>query len=166
MTALRISDPAEALLLRPARREDAETLFAWANLPEVLAVSIRRRGAVQWDEHCAWLAERLDDPQSVFWMLEQDGKAAGYLRLQGGEDGPEVSIYVGPAARRRGLGLAMLARAREEQGIRWPGRALLARVRQDNAAARAVFEAAGYRCAASHDDHLLFHDVYAKDPKR
>ena len=159
MTALPASDRAEALPLRPVRRKDAETLFAWANLPEVLAVSIRRRGAVKWDEHCAWLAERLDDPQSAFWILEKDGEAAGYLRLQGGEDGPEVSIYVGPAARRHGLGLAMLARARQEQEIRWPGRVLLAQVRQDNAAARAVFEAAGYRLAETQADCLLYIDA-------
>ncbi|MBT6116305.1 MAG: GNAT family N-acetyltransferase, partial [Rhodospirillaceae bacterium] len=162
-------DRAETLPLRPVRPEDATMLFEWANLPEVLAVSIRRRKAVQWDEHCAWLAERLADPQSAFWMLEQDGRAAGYLRLQGreegsGEEGPEVSIYVGPAARRRGLGMAMLAHARQEQMARWPARALIARVRPDNLAARTVFEAAGYRIEESLPDHLLFRDHEAAMP--
>ena len=162
MTAALQTSAARSLVLRPVRREDAAILFEWANLPANIAVSIRRRGAVGWDEHCAWLEGRLADPETAFWILEHEGTAAGYLRLQGGADGPEVSIYVGPAARRCGMGLAMLARARREQATRWPDRPLLARVRPDNAPARAIFEAAGYRPAETRPDHLLYRDGYAQ----
>ncbi len=135
--------------------EDAERLFAWLNAPDRQAASLATNAPVAWADHLAWLEARLDDPCSALWMAEIDDKPVGQARLQWVEPGLEVSLYVAPEARRQGVGRALLNHAARAGARLWPGRALRAKVRPENADSLALFHRAGYREIARPPDHVL-----------
>jgi RimJ/RimL family protein N-acetyltransferase len=127
--------------LRPADADDRQRLLAWQREP----------GARRWsrdpeipDEarHAGWLAETLADPARRLFIVERDREPVGSLRLDRLKpDGFEVSIVIGTAARRRGVGRAALALLRRLA----PSVDLLAAIDPRNEASRRLFAAAGYR---------------------
>jgi len=142
--------------LRSARLSDAETLFAWANTEENIALSPSRSGPMAWPAHLEWLRARLADSGSAIWIAERAGAPVGYVRMQEGSKGPEMSIYLDPEERHLGHGGAMLRFACREAAARWPGKRLLARIIPDNEVSIRLFERAGFRLAADLGDHLLY----------
>ena len=70
-----------AALLRPAVLDDAKTIFAWRNLPEIVALSSEKK-VVGWDEHLAWFSKCTSAPDAhrIFLVLE-DGRAIGAVRF-------------------------------------------------------------------------------------
>ena len=132
------------IVLRPARPEDAQRLFDWANDPDTRAASFDR-ASISWAEHVAWLAAVLADPDRRLWIAEEAGIAVGQLRVDRTPDGAgTVSIGLAPGARGRGLGRTVLraglAAAVRELGI---GRAR-AVVMPANRPSRRLFEGAGF----------------------
>jgi UDP-2,4-diacetamido-2,4,6-trideoxy-beta-L-altropyranose hydrolase len=93
------------------------------------------------EEHQAWLAQRLADPDCLFSIVTCDGEPAGSLRLDQVETGSfEISITIGSAFRGRGIGLAALALARRLV----PEAELRAEVIAGNMGSEALFTAAGF----------------------
>jgi UDP-2,4-diacetamido-2,4,6-trideoxy-beta-L-altropyranose hydrolase len=137
------------LALRPARIEDAETVWHWraalpadhfrAGLPPPLA------------DHMAWWARALADP--AHGLLMAHGAHLRLDRIGGGR--AAVSILLAPEARGRGLGLRLLglvaARARRA-GLR----GLVADVAATNAASCALFRKAGYHDSGTRDGFIRF----------
>ncbi|WP_146907301.1 GNAT family N-acetyltransferase [Arenimonas daejeonensis] len=125
--------------LRTARATD---------LPGLLALEARfpgdRLSARQFRHH-------LGNPRARLRVAVAGGQVAGYhlVLLRAGSAWARLySIAVDPAARGRGLGRRLLADA--ERQARVAGRrGLRFEVRQDNAAAVALYEAAGYRRQAA-----------------
>jgi len=143
--------------LRPATAVDSGLLFDWVNRPDSLAVSLKTGGPVGRDNHEAWFAARLADPDTGIWIAERDDVPVGQVRLQRRGVALEVSIYVDGAARGEGAAARMLDLARAEAGKRWPGVPLLARVKPDNAASRRLFTRAGYGRMVVARDHIILH---------
>ena len=125
--------------LRPARPAD---------LPELLALEALfpgdRLSARQFRRH-------LGNPRARLRVVAEGGRVRGYhlLLLRADSDWARLySIAVDPAARGQGLGRRLLADA--ERQARAAGRGgLRLEVRQDNAAAVALYASAGYRCIAA-----------------
>jgi ribosomal-protein-alanine N-acetyltransferase len=123
-----------------------------ADLPDLLALEARfpgdRLSARQFRHH-------LDNPRARLRVLPGAGSLLGYhlvLTRAGSRWGRLYSLVVDPAARGRGLGRILLADA-EAQARRAGCRGLRLEVRQDNAAANALYAAAGYRRVAALPDY-------------
>jgi RimJ/RimL family protein N-acetyltransferase len=95
----------------PATMNDAEPLFDWRNDPFTRAMS-RNQDPVTWDSHVAWLTRRLSQASPHLYMALLDVRRIGTFRV----DADEISYTVAPEHRGKGLGVAMLRKAREMFG--------------------------------------------------
>jgi UDP-2,4-diacetamido-2,4,6-trideoxy-beta-L-altropyranose hydrolase len=145
VAAALFASPASALSLRPARAEDAQLYFDWANDPEVREQSLESR-PVTWPEHTAWFARRLAD--SVLLLASDEaGMPAGQARFEPAPGAPaDRRLSYSMAAEFRGAGLAatMLGMALQEFRRRQPGTRIVAEVKPGNAASRRVFAKLGF----------------------
>ncbi|OAN46645.1 hypothetical protein A6A04_05910 [Paramagnetospirillum marisnigri] len=145
-----------AVELRPATLADGEDLLAWRNDPLTRENSLET-GQVARDGHFAWLAGVLADPQRLILVGERGEGKVGMVRFDTmGEREWRVSISVAPEARGRGLGRVLLAFAvgRIER-LRGPG-AMVAEIRESNAASQSIFTACGFRQSDAADGVLYF----------
>ncbi len=154
LTATRRTAPAVGL--RAAIATDGDRLFEWVNRPDSLAHKLATDGPIARADHDAWLAARLASPATAMWIAETDGEAVGQVRLEQGDDGLEVSIYVAGPARGAGVAKAMLDGARAEAAKRWPGVELIARVKPENWPSRRLFARAGYGRVTVAPGHLIY----------
>jgi RimJ/RimL family protein N-acetyltransferase len=134
----------EELTLRAAGEEDRDRLRAWRNDPAVRRAS-RSAAAIPPEEHAAWLARRLADPDTRIFVIEHLGEPGGMVRVervaaQRGE------IHVALAAELRGRGHAARAlRTAAERASRDLALGVVeAHVRADNAPSRRAFARAGF----------------------
>ena len=137
--------PGPGLPLRVAAAADAAFLLALRNDAVVRAAS-RNQAEVAPEEHRAWLARSLEDPDRHLLIVPGDGGApAGQLRLDrlsGGEW--EISVALSPGARGSGRAAPAIAaavawlRARESRVV------VVAAVRPENARSAAAFARAGF----------------------
>jgi len=132
---------AGSLVLRPATTDDAKLLFDWVNAPDSLANKIATVAPVDWPTHRQWLQARIADPDCLLEIVELDGRPIGQVRLEPGDRGTMVDIYIAPAFRRSGLARTALA----EAIARCAARPVVALVKPDNAPSLALFRALGFR---------------------
>ncbi len=134
-----------SVVLRPARRDDAERLLGWANDRATREASFNR-APITWPAHVAWLTAVLGDPDRRLWIAEEAGVPIGQVRVDRLPDGVGlVSIALASDARGRGLGREALriavAGAADQLGIRRARAVVLA----SNLPSRRLFEGAGFR---------------------
>lgn len=134
-----------AAVLRPATLADSNLLFAWVNRPDSLAAKALTKAPISRDEHEAWFATRLGDPNTAINMIEFEGRAVGQVRMQKGDDAAyAVDIYVEPECRGRGLAAwaikqAMAALPEQGDDVR-----IKAQVKDGNAPSVALFKSIGF----------------------
>lgn len=119
--------------LRRATINDAKMLFDWRNDPETRAMS-RDTSELVMEDHVGWLNRRLPLTDPGLYIAEEDGHTVGTVRI----DHDEISYTVAPLHRRKGIGEAMLIKAREMFGQK------IAKVKRDNVASVKVAERAGH----------------------
>jgi len=88
------------------------------------------------DEDRGFFCERIE-PRCVLWVAGREGAIAGFLALAGSY---VDRLYVRPAAQRRGVGAALLARAKASSPA-----GLELHTHQRNGKARAFYEKHGFR---------------------
>ena len=88
--------------LRKVQETDAHFLWALANDSEVRAASFSPN-AIPWEEHLAWLKERLKDPSCIFFILQKDDAAIGQVRFDKTNKEAVISISIEKAYRGKGL---------------------------------------------------------------
>jgi RimJ/RimL family protein N-acetyltransferase len=145
------------IALRRVRPADSGLLLDWVNQPDSLAGKLRTSGPIAREQHEAWFASRLADPETFLWIIESVQRPVGQLRLMKAEGVYEVDIFVVPDQRQSGVarqalaeGLRNLARARKgAQMIR-------ARVKPDNVRSQRLFLRAGFVLVARNSDHLVY----------
>lgn len=130
--------------LRAARPADAALLFEWANDAETRAASFSSE-PISWEAHVVWLASRLADPESVFFVAIAGGVPVGQVRFDRvSSDETVISVSVAPSARGRGLAPAIIDAGGRAVFARWPIRRILAEIRSQNRASVAAFASAGF----------------------
>lgn len=129
--------------LRAAEKSDADLMYTWQSEPETRKYS-RNADIPSFDEHIAWLDQKLADDKCLFTMVERNGVPSALLRLDSRQHGYEVSIVVAPNLRNKGIGAIALQLGRALV----PGHILTAHVKPENTASVRLFERAGYRRAA------------------
>ncbi|MCD6732501.1 MAG: UDP-2,4-diacetamido-2,4,6-trideoxy-beta-L-altropyranose hydrolase [Burkholderiaceae bacterium] len=147
--ALGASRVARALLqpevvVRPATQADARDLHEWRNAPQVRRFS-RNDAAIDWDDHCRWLAAVMADPQRVLLVGNAGESPVGVVRFDIAGAEAEVSIYLAPGQAGRGLGRALLAAAERWLAARHAGVSLLcAEALAGNDASHRLFTGCGF----------------------
>jgi len=136
-TAMRTTE----LHLRLAGPGDVDTLYEWQSDPGTRRFA-RVKAAPTRAEHGAWVRRYFADPDRALLIVEQDGLAAGSLRLDWKRDEQkcEISIVVAPHCRGRGLGARMLALLRRVA----PGGRLFGYVEDANSSSQKAFRSAGF----------------------
>lgn len=147
---------AEHCRIRRAGTGDVERLFEWVRRPDSLRSSIITRTAPNRQDHRRWFADRLSDPGTRIWIVECGREPVGQVRFQDKGMGPEISIYVEAAARRRGFASRALQLALAEARSVWPGAVAIARVRTNNERSRRFFEMQGFHLDAEATDHWIY----------
>lgn len=153
-----------AALLRPAVPDDARTIFAWRNLPEIVALSSEKK-VVGWDEHLAWFSKCLSAPDTHrILLVVEDGREIGAVRFDRSDASTAaISVYLLSPHTGRGLGARAISAGIEAIAEAWPGLTrVLAFVLTDNIRGQRSFEKAGFTIAAAPAklDHVtLIHAV-------
>jgi RimJ/RimL family protein N-acetyltransferase len=138
------------LHMRKVTMEDARMLFNWRNDWETRKHS-RNPGPVTWDEHCAWLRDRIEDaavPHRMLRVFEDNGGSlVGVVRADEREGGAyELSYTVAPDRRGRGLGRLMVLQFAGEAA---PGRRFVAIIEKGHRPSEQIARALRLRPAAA-----------------
>lgn len=152
------------LKLRPVREEDCRVLWEWVNDPQVRAAAFSS-GPVPWEQHKAWFASRMEDPNCRILVAENgEGRPMGQLRVDwhSDQDG-YIDVSVAPESRGTGNGGVLIDIGASiffaERGER-----LHALVKVENMASRRAFERAGFMSLGEESvhGHLSVHYVRTK----
>ncbi len=141
------------LRLRLVRESDCDLLGKWANDPQVRANSFST-DLIPLEEHNAWFAARMADPNCLMLIAENyDGAAVGQLRVdwRSHQDG-EIDVSVAPEFRGAGYG-SVLIELGVSNALATRGQRLHARVKKSNEASQRAFEKAGFAKLGSETVH-------------
>ena len=141
--------------LRPAGLGDSDRLREWRNDPVTRAAS-RNTAEATPDEHAAWLARRLGDPDTRIFIVEHRGEPSGTVRVDrlAGDRG-EIHVSLAPEARGHRLAAPAL-RAAARRGAAELGLATIeATVREDNVPSLRAFARAGFEPAGRDGDFVI-----------
>lgn len=138
----------DQLILRQARQDDARLLWEWANDPIVRASSLSP-DPILWESHLAWCQARLASASTMMLLAEKAGSRTpvGQVRFDlEDEDTAAIDISVAAAARNHSAGTILLEEALAEVRRRGFCSKVIARVKENNAPSRRLFEKACFTC--------------------
>jgi UDP-2,4-diacetamido-2,4,6-trideoxy-beta-L-altropyranose hydrolase len=104
------------LSLRLAEKTDARLLYDWQQASETRRYALDRQ-PFSFEDHCRWLAAKLENGRDLLLIGETAGKPCGFIRLDWfGADRDRaqylLSIAAAPGQHGRGVGTALLKAAR------------------------------------------------------
>lgn len=123
-----------SLVLRPWQSTDCRLVYEVANDPSVRVASLDSE-PIPYETHEQWFNSALADPTRRCFVIDVDGEAAGYVRVERGE----ISIALSPAFRGRGLATAAISTACELLG-----QPVVAHILPGNDRSLRTFHAAGF----------------------
>lgn len=129
--------------LRAAAPSDSRFIWETNNTPDVRRVS-HAAADISWDEHTAWFARHLDDPDSRIFLAEAGGAARGVIRFRREGSTATISIALTAASRGRGLGAEAIRRGCRLARAAWPIERVVATIQPENVASRQAFRHAGF----------------------
>jgi spore coat polysaccharide biosynthesis predicted glycosyltransferase SpsG/RimJ/RimL family protein N-acetyltransferase len=141
------------LRLRRAAPDDAALLWEWANDPVVRRAAFTT-AAIPWDDHVAWLARQLADPDSWIYLASSaDEKPVGVVRFLRRETAAEISVSVAQNRRGEGWGPAIIDAGVRRLFEEVPAvTAVTARVKPENQASLASFGDAAFQTTGEGGD--------------
>ena len=93
--------------LRLAIKEDCDLLFEWANDEECRRNSFSQE-KIKYDTHVKWFRNRLQDTESNLFLVVEDTRKVGMLRLDYNQNKAVISYSVAKTERRKGYGKKIL----------------------------------------------------------
>ncbi|WP_029032967.1 GNAT family N-acetyltransferase [Salinimicrobium terrae] len=128
------------LNIRKATEEDCSLLFKWVNNEDVRK-NVLNPERINWTKHESWFRKKIDDPNSVIYILEKDNYPIGQVRYdRNEEDFWDIDFFIDPNFRSLGFGKKIIELTLGE--ITGSVRAL---VKKDNVVSRKVFEKLGFQ---------------------
>lgn len=153
-----------AVALRPAGPNDCRAVWQWKNEPEARRLGFITR-YIPWEEHLAWFTRRMAGPERMLWMIEADGEAVGWIRIDRDEAGDgAASIALAPEARGRGVGAQAIALACARFVAEGGAGRVEALIRSENERSARAFQRAGFVPAGTREVHGIAALVYAWAP--
>jgi UDP-2,4-diacetamido-2,4,6-trideoxy-beta-L-altropyranose hydrolase len=160
----------QLITARRAEPDDCETLWRWANDPEVREASFQS-ATIPWKEHVEWFKRKLHDPGCLFFVgTDEGGLPVGQVRFDCVREGEfDISISIDPGKRGAGLGASVLTRAMEAMLLQTRRAKMHAYVKPHNQSSIRLFTDAGFQRleGTQPERHSAIHFVYdAAKPKR
>ena len=122
-------------------------------------------GATKDEDQFALLIAWVHDANRLTGRARAGDREVGKVGAWGINEGLEVSIYVDPDLRRRGIGMQMLAALPPACAERWPRAPFIAKISPGNMPSRRLFESAGYMLIEERSSEVVFRFV-RKDLQR
>lgn len=133
------------LVLRKAKKEDCELLFEWANDIECRKNSFSEK-KIDFEMHIKWLESKLKNISSDLFIVEEDGKPVGMLRLDYEQKSAIISYSVAKEERKKGYGKKILQLAeRYVKKDKMDIKELIGKVKRDNLISMSKFEQLEYK---------------------
>jgi RimJ/RimL family protein N-acetyltransferase len=134
-----------AVEIRPARAEDCDLVWHWANDPETRAASYNSQ-PIPWETHRAWFATKSEAVDCLLLVAHQErGDPVGQVRFDRRGAAAVTSISVAREFRGQGYGRRLIRTATWAAFRRWPGLTCLeAEVKAANVASQRAFQRAGF----------------------
>lgn len=131
------------LSIRRATLDDAELLWKWANERSVRQHSFNPE-PISWDSHLEWFAQRVNSPETRFYILLENGSPVGQIRYDRDHSEAEIGFSIAVEHRGKKFGIAIL-RLTGELALRDLNcKRLTALVIKGNEASRKAFIHAGF----------------------
>lgn len=132
------------LYLRYATHLDMDILFEWANDPIVRSNSFNSQ-PIPYDAHKAWFNRMMAEPCILQFILMDDDKLVGQIRLNIDADEAEIGYSIASDYRGKGYGHKILQLVAGLVEKDYPQiKKLIAKVKPDNSASKKLFESEGY----------------------
>ena len=116
-------------------------------------------GAAKREDQLALLIAWVHDANRLTGRARAGDQEVGKVSAWGIDEGLEVSIYVDPELRRRGIGMQMLAALPPACAERWPRTPFIAKVSLGNIPSQRLFESAGYTLIEERNSEVVFRFV-------
>ena len=135
--------------LRSVLPSDIDLLYTWANDPVVRSNSFNT-SPISYEDHQKWFNRIMTDPSVIQFILEDEEKPIGQIRLTIQRDIAEIGYSIAPEFRGRGYGHKILQLVLEETRKNYPQiKKLTAKVKPCNTVSGKLFESEGYTLAYS-----------------
>ena len=137
------------LRLRKVCQADCQSLFAWANDPEVRQRSIHT-SSISWDTHVAWFAHKQEDSNCLHFIAESvEGLPVGQIRfdirtVETEQQEAEISLSLDVNQRGKGYGVLLITEGMTALFQSAPVRWAHAWVQPDNLPSQRAFLRAGF----------------------
>lgn len=132
------------LLLREVNSNDMMLIFNWSNDPAVRLESFNSE-PILLENHKKWFTKVMDDNNILFYILQEDGKDVGQIRLAVENNTAVISYMISAEFRGRGLGKKIIHLAEERiKQAKTDVIYLKAEVKIDNKASEKVFVDNGF----------------------
>lgn len=128
------------LKVRPARKEDIELTFQWAN-DRVLREMSFNSDPITWEEHQQWF-ETILKSQTLYLIAELRGIPVGQVRIE--QDGV-VAVFLDPKYRGMRLSHEVLSAAIDYHDTLYPSKDLIAFVKPENEPSQKLFIGQGFK---------------------
>jgi len=136
--------PGSIVFLRLARAADADLLFNWRNLPEIVALSSSNK-KVSRSEHQKWYSETLQSPARLLFIVTENAMPIGQMRFDlVSELEAEVSIYLISIKTGQGLGTTAIKQGCAHLFNRGDIQRVIAHVRDENNISLSAFRKNGF----------------------
>jgi len=146
--------PVEALAVRRATARDRAFLYRLANDPTVRAQSFNS-AEIAWEDHVAWFADKISDPNTHLYILTAHGLAVGVIRFDISGPTATLNYALEAVGRGRKWGAVLVQLGLYELATVWTGE-VHAAVKADNLASRLIFEKLGFRAVDTRTaDHFF-----------
>jgi RimJ/RimL family protein N-acetyltransferase len=159
------------ITLRKAILEDSPLILAWRNEPTTIPWMGATR-PLSFEEHDSWFRKVIDDPRSLFFVIEAEGEPVGQIRyyLESSPDGAgqAAKVSLNLTHRVHGRGIASVAFKTGSERVRESGfaRRVFARVRVDNKASIKALENAGFEKKGEVEVHGIPHVVLIDEERK
>jgi len=155
--------PADRLRIRPARLEDAEIIWQWANDPVVRANSFNRE-SISLDAHIEWYRKKLVSSDACIWLVELDQVPVGQIRYDRVDsDTAEIDFSVVHLYRGRGLGTRVLLLSHRLACDELQVKRLRGTVFSSNGPSVHAFTKAGFECVGQEQVQGVSCFIFEKD---
>ena len=139
--------------LRKAKMDDAMDIFLWRNDESTRRNSFSKN-IIDYDSHLKWLEGKLSDPSCLMFILEDDERKVGNIRIDIDNKEGEISYMIAPDSRGKGYGKLILSLV--EKTLPQDVKTLTALVLKDNAASGKCFLTNGYQ-VSDYGEVLRYH---------